>query len=226
MNDAGLGSSEPSRSERRPPDPPRAPEGAGGERDQPRPANAREGAARDARLRSMLQEQYDFIWRSLRRLGVPSTDVDDCAQQVFWVAARKLEAIEAGCERAFLFSTALRVASDARRTRVRRREVPDDDETQQPCDPSPRPDEIADQRRARALLDEVLSSMPIDLRAVFVLFELEEMATADIAKLLEIPSGTAASRLRRAREEFHAIVARVQKKGEFEAQRAGKGGRQ
>jgi RNA polymerase sigma-70 factor (ECF subfamily) len=55
---------------------------------------------------------------------VPSDDVDDCAQQVFWVAARKLDDIEGDSERAFLFGTAMRVASDARRSRTRRREVP------------------------------------------------------------------------------------------------------
>ena len=164
----------------------------------------------EARLRILVQDHFDFIWRSLRRLGVPHTDVDDCAQQVFWVAARKLAIITEGSERAFLFSTALRVASDARRSRVRRREVQQEDDAHQTCDAGPRPDEIADQRRARALLDEVLAQMPLDLRTVFVLFELEEMPTQEIANVLELPTGTVASRLRRAREEFQKLVRRLQ----------------
>jgi len=169
----------------------------------------------DVRLRSLVSEHFDFIWRSLRRLGVPHTDVDDCTQQVFWVAARKLSIIAEGSERAFLFSTALRVASDARRSRVRRREVQQDDEGHQTCDAGPRPDEIADQKRARALLDEVLSAMPLELRTVFVLFELEEMPTQDIANLLELKAGTVASRLRRAREEFHKLVGRLKARDAF-----------
>jgi RNA polymerase sigma-70 factor (ECF subfamily) len=186
----------------------------------PRNAPMKRNAADDARLGVIVNSHFDFIWRSLRRLGVPSTDVDDCAQQVFWVAARKLAMIQDGCERAFLFSTALRVASDARRSRMRRREVPlssggpsngPTEDIIQPSDPAPRPDEIADRKRARALLDEVLAAMDIDLRAVFVLFELEEMPTQEIANLLEIPAGTVASRLRRAREEFQRLVARVQR---------------
>jgi RNA polymerase sigma-70 factor, ECF subfamily len=168
-----------------------------------RPPNA------DARLRAMVSEHFDFIWRSLRRLGVPHTDVDDCTQQVFWVAARKLAIISEGSERAFLFSTALRVASDARRSRSRRREVQQEDDGHQTCDAGPRPDEIADQKRARALLDDVLSTMPLELRTVFVLFELEELPTQDIAELLGLPTGTVASRLRRAREEFHKLVSRL-----------------
>jgi RNA polymerase sigma-70 factor, ECF subfamily len=167
-----------------------------------------------ARLRALVAEHFDFIWRSLRRLGVPTTDVDDCTQQVFWVAARKLEHIDEGSERAFLFSTALRVASDARRSRARRREVQEEDEAQR-CDPGPSPDELADQRKARALLEQVLSSLPLDLRAVFVLFELEEMSTSEIAKLLDIPIGTVASRLRRAREEFQALVGRLKAREAF-----------
>jgi RNA polymerase sigma-70 factor (ECF subfamily) len=177
----------------------------------PRPGNS----AADKRLRVLVDEQYDFIWRSLRRLGVPPTDVDDCAQQVFWVASRKLDEIRAGSERAFLFSTALRVASDARRTRTRRREVPEQGEGSEALDPAPDPEEIADKTRARALLDEVLDSMPMELRAPFVLFELEEMPTAEIAVVLDVPTGTVASRLRRAREEFQKIVARVKARGAF-----------
>ena len=182
------------------------------------------GAADKRRLTSIVQEQFDFIWRSLRRLGVPVSEVDDCAQQVFWVASRKLASIAIGSERAFLFATALRVASDARRSRGRRREVPEDD-ADPPFDDAPRPDEIAEQRRARAVLDEVLAAMPMELRAVFVLFELEEMSTAEIATLLEIPTGTVASRLRRAREEFQCLVGRMQAKSATERARAFGGSR-
>jgi RNA polymerase sigma-70 factor (ECF subfamily) len=166
-----------------------------------------------ARLRLLLDEHLDFIWRSLRRLGVPMTDVDDCAQQVCWVAARRLAEIQRGSERAFLFSTALRVASEERRSRSRRREVLED--AGEPFDPGPNPEQIAERRRERALLDEVLDAMPMDLRAVFVLFELEEMPTAEIAASLELPAGTVASRLRRAREEFRRIAARVQARDAF-----------
>jgi RNA polymerase sigma-70 factor (ECF subfamily) len=169
-------------------------------------------AAADARLRGMVGAHFDFVWRSLRRLGVPAADVDDCAQQVFWVAARKLDEVQVASERAFLFTTAWRVASDARRARVRRREVNEDDAAEAPAE-GPDPEQIADRRRARAVLDEVLDAMPMDLRAPFVLFELEELPTAEIAAMLDLPTGTVASRLRRAREEFQSIVARLKARG-------------
>jgi RNA polymerase sigma-70 factor (ECF subfamily) len=50
----------------------------------------------------------------------------------------------------------------------------------------------------------------MDLRAVFTLYELEELKMNEIAELLGVPAGTVASRLRRAREHFEAQVARLQ----------------
>lgn len=162
-----------------------------------------------ARLRGLVEGHFDFVWRSLRRLGVDAGDADDGAQQVFLVVSRKLDLIEPGAERAFLFGTAMRVASDARRSRRRRREVASDGEQAERADTAPLADETLDRQRARALLDEVLEALPMDLRAVFVLYELEELTVPEIAHLLELPAGTAASRLRRAREEFQRIVTRL-----------------
>src|SRR5687767_7841742 len=68
-----------------------------------------------ARLKAMMTTHFNFIWRSLKRLGVPHADVDDCTQQVFLVASRKLPVITEGSEQAFLFGTALNVAAEARR---------------------------------------------------------------------------------------------------------------
>jgi len=174
-------------------------------------AVASTGAGEKDRLRAMVEEHFDFIWRALTRMGIPAAEVADGAQQVFLVASRRLPSIAEGSERSFLLGTALRVASDVRRTLGRRREVLVDegDEGHEPASAVPLPDELAHQKRLRALLDGVLAAMPEDLRVVFVLFELEEMSSPEIAALLEIPVGTAASRLRRAREAFDRLVARI-----------------
>jgi RNA polymerase sigma-70 factor (ECF subfamily) len=169
-------------------------------------------AAEDRRLRAMMTAHFNFIWRSLQRLGVPQADVDDCVQQVFLVASRRLSIIAEGSEQAFLFGTALNVAAEARRNNARRRDVPATDEVEA-YDPAPPPDELADRTRKRALLDKVLEAMPMDLRAAFVLYELEEMPIHTIASFLNIPVGTAASRLRRARTEFQRLVTRLNATG-------------
>src|SRR6185437_3582772 len=148
----------------------------------------------EQRLSAMFNAHFDFIWRSLRRLGVPDGAVDDAAQEVFVVASRRLGAIEHGKERAFLFGTAVRVASDARRSAGRRRDAAGRDEAPESIDPAPAADELVDRKRARALLDDIIAALPDDARPVFVLYELEGLTMAEIAAVLAIPAGTVASR--------------------------------
>lgn len=172
------------------------------------PELVREDLTSGARLRTLFDGQFDFVWRSLRRLGVPELTVDDATQEVFLVVSRRLGDIEPGRERSFLFATALRVASTARRAAARRG-IHDDAEVAQLVDHTPGPEELADRKRARDVLDRVLATLELDLRAVFVLYELEEMTMAEIAITLELPPGTVASRLRRAREAFEATAAEL-----------------
>jgi RNA polymerase sigma factor (sigma-70 family) len=61
------------------------------------------------------------------------------------------------------------------------------------------------------LCDLALSKVDPELAEAFVLYEMEGMSTPEIAALLEIPLGSVASRLRRAREQFRALVARIER---------------
>src|SRR5580692_5667590 len=70
--------------------------------------------AGDGRARALFDAHYDFVWRSLRGLGVAPGSLDDGAQQVFCLAFRKLDAIQGGSERSFLFRLASGVASNLR----------------------------------------------------------------------------------------------------------------
>ena len=160
-------------------------------------------------LRALFERHYASIWRLLRRLGVPSAQLDDATQEVFWVAARRLSDIEPGRESPFLYGVALRVA--AGELRRQRTAMPLVEIGQAPvmADERPSPEEQLVARQARQLLDDVLNRMPSDLRTVLVLYELEGIEVRQIAELEEIPVGTASSRLRRAREEFSAISKRV-----------------
>ena len=152
----------------------------------------------------MIQNDYRLIWRLLRRLGVPAHSVDDAVQQVFLIAAERLDDIREHSERAFAFGTALRVAQTLRRQRAREETSAEGDRN---VSPLPGPEELADQHRARELLGRVLDELPLELRTVFVLFELEGMTSPEIAELAAVPLGTVASRLRRARTRFRELVA-------------------
>jgi RNA polymerase sigma-70 factor, ECF subfamily len=162
------------------------------------------------RLRGLVEAHHAFLWRSLRRLGVATAEVDDAAQQAWLVVARKLTTIAPGAERAFVFAVALRVAAAHRRA-VARHDLTDLDAAIE--DPSPRADELLDRERARRVMDRILDGMPLQIRAVFVLYEVEEMTTPEIAAILAIPLGTVASRLRRARAVFEEKLARYHAQG-------------
>ena len=156
-----------------------------------------------ARVREAFEAHYDQIWRLLRRYGVSASAADDATQQVFLIFTERLADVREGSDRAFLFGTAIRLASTLRRTT--KRETPTEHADLEPSG-GPSTDELADQRRARRALDSVLAEMDEDLRTVFVLYELQQFTSVEIAKMLDIPIGTAASRLRRAREQFRALV--------------------
>jgi RNA polymerase sigma-70 factor, ECF subfamily len=159
------------------------------------------------RVEAFVREHHDFVWRVLRRSGLSAADADDAAQRVFITAAARLDTIAQGSERAFLYRAAARVASNAHRTVRRRRETSELEESDEPAELSA-PDDLLDQRRARALLDRVLGELSEDLRAIIILFEIEGLRTPEIAEALGIPTGTVASRLRRARAEVEQRVAR------------------
>jgi RNA polymerase sigma-70 factor (ECF subfamily) len=155
-------------------------------------------------------DSFQFIWRTLRRLGVrPESAVDDATQRVFEIAARKHRKIQPGHERAFLFKTAVLVAAEERRAQRRGREIADEALVRAAVDTAPLADQLLEQRRHRARLDLLLDELEPNLRTVFVLYELEGLTTPEISELLEIPLGTAASRLRRARSEFQAGTRRL-----------------
>jgi len=160
---------------------------------------------RDARLRWMVDEHIDFVARVLRNAGTPIAEMDDEVQRTFITAARRIDDVRPGAERSFLLQTALHVAAHARRTAARRREVLAE-EAPEMVDTAQSPEQLTDQKRARQLLDRVLSQMSTDLRTVFVLYEFEELSMAEISDALGIPRGTVASRLRRARGDFRDRV--------------------
>jgi glucose/mannose transport system substrate-binding protein len=160
------------------------------------------------RIRHLLRDNLQGIARYLGRLGIPSSEVDDVAQEVFVVAASKLAGVPSGSDRPFLYAIASRVAHNARRADTRRRRAYER-YVDIGSDPVPTQEELSDQLRARTLFDSVLRDMTPELRGVFLLCEVEGLAVPEIARRLALPTGTAASRLRRARETFFERVARA-----------------
>jgi RNA polymerase sigma-70 factor, ECF subfamily len=171
----------------------------------------------------LFQEVYDehfrFVWRSLRRLGVPEHDVADAVQDVFLVVHRRLGEFEGRSKvTTWLYGICFRVARDRRRlAHVRRRADDDDGQVDERIDDRVDVAAAAERRQGLVLLESILDEMPIEQRAVFTLFELDAMGGDAIADMLEIPLGTVYSRLRIAREQFRRSLSRLQARDRFRA---------
>jgi RNA polymerase sigma-70 factor (ECF subfamily) len=174
-------------------------EGAGA-----RPLAPRAPADR-GRLERMFQAHHALVWRTLRRRGLDADAAADATQQTFLVAAERLADINTDSERAFLVGTALRVAFSWGRKTVRWQL---DEDMDRRAAGAAR--DVLDEQTAIQLCDLALSKVDPELAEIFVLFELEDLTSPEIAALLEIPLGTVASRLRRAREQFRLVVSRIE----------------
>ena len=174
----------------------------------------------DGGLERAVRENFQFVWRNLRRLGVyPDHAVDDAAQRVFEIAAAKRASILPGKERAFFFNVSLKVALETRRRiRIDRSRFGESD-VELLVDATSDPEHSAIQAARRSSLDRILEAMPMKLATVFVLYELEGLTSIEIAELVGIPVGTVASRLRRGRREFRARAARLRSRLEQSGER-------
>jgi RNA polymerase sigma-70 factor (ECF subfamily) len=159
----------------------------------------------ELRIARALGDHFEMVWRTLRRFGVAESVADDAAQQVFVAFAKRIDVIEAGREQPYLIGIAARVAANFRRQSARLREEPTDGLDESPSSVKD-PESLLLERQRRQRLDDALATLPDLQRQVFVLYELEGLSMPEIARALEIPLGTAASRLRRARDAFEAWV--------------------
>jgi RNA polymerase sigma-70 factor, ECF subfamily len=166
------------------------------------PADAElDGEARFARI---YDEHFAFVWRSLRRLGVPDAHLDDAAQEVFLVVHRRLSEFAGRSSlKTWLFGIALRVASAVRRRAIRKPTEPLEDDVL-----DERVERLSEAAHAAKLVQRLLNDLDADRRAVFVLAELEQMTAPEIARALDVNLNTVYSRLRLARRDFEAAIVR------------------
>lgn len=154
-----------------------------------------------------------LVWRTLRRLGAGEADVEDLAQEVFLVVHRRLPTFEGRSKvSTWVYGICVRVAADHRRRAYVRREAL----TASPPEGSgPAPQvAVVEAAQARAALDAILDRLDEDKRAVFVLYEVEELPMVDVAEAVGVPLQTAYARLHAARRIVNeAVAARAAEEG-------------
>jgi RNA polymerase sigma-70 factor (ECF subfamily) len=154
------------------------------------------------------------VWRALLRLGVSRADVDDICQEVFLVVHRKLPEFEGrSSARTWLYGICVRTAADYRRIRVRRSPPAPDSQRPTVGEHPQEQEKVLAIRQACAILDQILDELDDEKRAVFVLYEIEELTMAEVASALDCPLQTAYSRLHAARRGVEAAVARLRTRG-------------
>jgi RNA polymerase sigma-70 factor (ECF subfamily) len=164
-------------------------------------------------FRRLFDEHYDYVWVSLRRLGVQERDLEDLVHDVFLQVHAKLATYDrARPAKPWLFAFAFRIASDYRRLARHKTELRSD-----PDLPGSEPsveDRIASAESAE-LLRRALDALSLEMRAVLVAYEIDEIPMKDITEALGIPLHTGYSRLRLGREQCAVAVRRL--RGETEA---------
>ncbi len=171
----------------------------------------RKRSADDISFPELYERHFSFVWRSLCYLGVLEQDLADACQEVFIIVHRQLSTFE-GRSRltTWIFQICLNVTFDrARRAHLRHEVLA---EAAIARIPSAAPDPLAalEQRDELTRFQAALDGMELDQRAVFVLFELEDLTGPEVAEALAIPLGTAYSRLRLARQAFEAALDRAE----------------
>lgn len=159
---------------------------------------------------TLLTRHESHVLRVLRFLGVPSSDRQDVAQEVFIRVFRHLKGFHRG--RSFsgwLYRVSVNSAHDYRLKAHRRSQ--DESPWVEGLDPSAEAPE-ADGGDVRQRLERALSSLSERERAVFVLREIEGLETHEIAKAMGITGITVRRHLSLARERLKALLEESEKK--------------
>lgn len=156
-------------------------------------------------LERLYSEHFEFVWRSLRRLGIGTEHLDDAVQDVFIVSLRRRRDFRGhSSDRTWLFGIATNVAHEYRRKA--RRAAHTTPVTEDYTSGGPSPLDQASSTQALRLIETLLASLDEPKRHVFILAELEQMSAPEIASALGIKLNTVYSRLRAARQAFFALL--------------------
>ncbi|HET6333218.1 MAG TPA: sigma-70 family RNA polymerase sigma factor [Polyangiales bacterium] len=157
---------------------------------------------------SVIREHGPFVWRVLRHLGVPTHQLPDSSQEVFVAVFRSLDRFEGRSTlRTWLYGICRNVAATSARNRARSREQLAEELPELAA--REEQTSVIARRELQAGLQDALRKLPEGMRSVFVLFELECMAMADVAAAIGCSESTAYSRLYAARENVRKHLVRV-----------------
>jgi len=171
-------------------------------------------APRPPSLESVCRAHTADIARWAQRLGGPGVDVDETVQDVLLTVSRRLGEFRGEAKiTTWLFRITARVASNHRRSARRRRvwaRLTRRIEETAPLEGAG-PGAGLEEEETRRRFYRALDTLPERHRQVLVLFELEELDTTEIARMVDRPPATVRVWLHRARTEFVEAWQRLRK---------------
>jgi len=172
------------------------------------PGGARPRDDGEGRFSEIYERWFDDVVRWLYALGVPSSDSEDLAQEIFLVVRRKLDRFDGGNLAGWLYRISQLTVRDHRRRAwfknltVRRRDV----DVVRAGLTSPSPAARYEEEENRRFVQTLVARMSEKLRTAFILFEIEGYSGEEIARIQDIPLGTVWTRLHLARKEFWKLL--------------------
>ena len=166
------------------------------------PETRADASSRTLEFRQVYDNYFPFVWRAVANRGVPNAAMDDVVQEVFLVVHRKLGEFEGRSTlRTWLAGIVRKVVADHVRKRGNQatgQEAVEDHLLESPEDPAAE----LERRAAVQLVSTLLEKMTDAHREVFVLYELEQLTTREIAELTRTNENTVQTRLKAARRTF------------------------
>lgn len=152
---------------------------------------------------TLIERHLDTVGRFLANKCPDPSRLEDLVANVFERCARSLGRFgERSSFRTYLLGIAYNVARDDLKRHIR---APKFDETiTSLASISSSPSAIVAVREEQAMLLQALRQLPFALQAVLELHFFEELSRSQVAQVLELPEGTVAGRLRKAKVELRA----------------------
>jgi RNA polymerase sigma factor (sigma-70 family) len=155
----------------------------------------------------LLLNHLDSAYNPARWLTRNEHDAEDIVQDAYLRAIRHFGGFHGGEDRAWLLTIVRnRCYDSARHKGVRERTTPFDVDLHNTHQVTLDPETSLLQKERAGLLRDALAELPLELREVLVLRELEELSYRDIAGITGIPMGTVMSRLSRGRQQLQRVL--------------------
>lgn len=159
-----------------------------------------------------LYDRHHCAVRSFaRRLLGDATEAEDLVQEVFVRLPRIAKSYRGESSfRSFLVGVTARVSKHHVRSACRRRKLHERTETERSvgAEEAERPDARTERKQLADILTRALDQLSFDHRIVFVLAEVEQHTSKEIAVLVGAPEGTVRTRLMHAKKNLRAYLER------------------